>query len=130
MEKKTVKSSDLASLKDLKGRMAREHVKPIKDKMIMQEDLARQKAIVINDFLPVETLTKMLSSLPEDAKITNVSFDPMRNKKIIFVLSKDFALVEEGESIPEIKFSFDSKTGEVDGSFKEASGFLDALEDL
>lgn len=127
MEKKTVKSSDLTSLKDLKGKTIK--AKTVKENMILEEDLARQKAIILSDLLPVHTLVNMLQSLPEDAKIVRVAEDVSRNKKMILVLSKEFSAIEEGEVIPEIKFVFD-KTGKIDSSFKESKGFLDALEDL
>jgi hypothetical protein len=129
MEKKAVKASDLKTLDDLSGRMVAEHRKSLEDKMVLQEDMARQKAIVISDLMPTRVLGQILRELPKDTKIVRVTEDAIRNKKFIFVLSKEFPMLEEGEQVPEMKFSFNEK-GEVSGEFKEAKGFLDALEDL
>jgi hypothetical protein len=127
VEKKIVKSSDLSSLKDLKGKTIKD--KSVKNNIVLEELVARQRAIVLSDLLPVHTLMSMLQSLPEDSKIVRVVEDVSRNKKMLFVLSREFSKIEPGETIPEIKFVFDNM-GKIDTSLKESKGFLDALEDL
>jgi len=124
MEKKTIKASDF---KDHKVRTA--PVEELEDRMVMEEDQQRVKAVAVTFFMTADNLVKMLNQMPKNSKIQRLSVDPVRNRQLIIIQSLDFSVVLEGEEIPVIKFGTD-KAGKVTSTFKESADFFDTLKDL
>lgn len=124
MEKKTIKTSDLSALKEIRTLET-----DVEDKMIMQEDVRKMKALPVTKLMSVKNLIRMLEQMPKDAKIDSLIIDPARNRSMIAIQSKDFSALDEGQEIPVIKFDTD-KNGKITSSFKESADFFDALKDL
>lgn len=125
LEKKTIKSSDF---KDHKIRTAM-IAENLEDRMIMEEDQQRVKAVAVTFFMTADNLVKMLSQMPKNSKIQRLSIDPVRNRQLIIIQSIDFSVVNEGEEVPVIKFGTDTD-GKVTSTFKESADFFDTLKDL
>ena len=127
MEKKTIKGSDLSELKKI--RSLEVEVEEVEDKMIMEDDARRLKALPVNGLMSVKNLIRMLENMPKDSKVSSLIIDTMRGRNLVVIQSKDFTMLTEGEEIPVIKFDTD-KSGKITSAFKESADFFDALKDL